>query len=283
MENISKNKFKTALTFFGSAALSVMAFAFVCAHWELLNNFGTPVSSRNAALFPPRSDAQSERGEGTAMSDGERLGYGDLSSIETAETAGVSAPGNGSDNPVNSANNNSGEHSEPEKPVSPNIILSQEEVRFKTDEAVFLDPESAESALSEYADNLRQHIEDSDENVKVYIVGCVAKTADLSGSQELSEKRGLAVLDALIKYGVPERSVSAFRMGFNDPWHLEDFDENGVRVNDNAAANRKVVIVMSGDGAMSVLRTKIADNGAALTVFYYENGVLTTRESADFE
>jgi outer membrane protein OmpA-like peptidoglycan-associated protein len=147
---------------------------------------------------------------------------------------------------------------------------------------------SISTILSDYAIKLREYIENVDSDAKVYIIGSVADTRyqgaySPAGSQELSEQRSLAVLNALIKYGVPEQSVSAFGMSHKDPWHISNYDENDVFIEDIAAVNRKVVIVTSGDDAMYALKSQIIGYEDALTRFFYKDGILYKQKFDNLE
>ena len=94
----------------------------------------------------------------------------------------------------------------------------------------------------------------------------------------MSEQRALAVLEILIRHGVPEQLISAFGMGSKDPWYIDNFDENGRFIEEIAISNRKVVVITSDDDAMYALAEQVVSNGDTLTMFYYENGVLLRRE-----
>jgi len=286
---IPKAKNRTGLAVLGSFIATSLAVVFVITYWGSLNNFGLPpVFNRNTALFPPRSDELSETCEDCGLPKEDCAEHNTRQNTSSPESE---FPEN--DRPSHNESMQiicmdcglpedecPGHDGKPGTSDVPNIILYQERVSFKPDSAIFLDPETAEAIISEYANNLRELIENSNEDVKVYVVGSVAETwdakTDSGGSQRLSEQRSLAVLDVLIKYGVPEKSAFAFGMSYKDPWHLDNFVD-GMFDEEIAKVNRKVVIVMTGDDAVNAIRTQIICINEPLTMFWYENGVLKTK------
>ncbi len=60
---------------------------------------------------------------------------------------------------------------------------------------------------------------------------------------ELSSARAQAVTNELINCGIPEEQLIPIGLGFNDPWHIRDLDEDGKQVEELASQNRKVLIV----------------------------------------
>ena len=124
------------------------------------------------------------------------------------------------------------------------IVLDNTSVRFIGDKAEFVDYEEASSVLAQYAQVLLGH-----PNNKVYVIGTTA-TGSTDFCNELSVNRANAVCQVLISYGVPESQLIPLGMGYEDPWHIDDFDDNGKQIEEYACQNRKVLIVdVNGDDA----------------------------------
>ena len=130
------------------------------------------------------------------------------------------------------------------EPPIETIVLDNTSVRFIGDKAEFVDYEEASSVLEQYAKVLLNH-----PNNKVYVIGTTA-TGSTDFCNELSVNRANAVCQVLVSYGVPESQLIPIGMGYEDPWHIDDVDDNGKQIEKNACQNRKVLIVdVNGDDA----------------------------------
>ena len=130
-----------------------------------------------------------------------------------------------------------------EEPIE-TIVLDNTSVRFIGDKAEFVDYEEASSVLAQYAQILLEH-----PNNKVYVIGTTA-TGSTDFCNKLSVNRANAVCQVLISYGVPESQLIPLGMGYEDPWHIDDVDDNGKQIEEYACQNRKVLIVdVNGDDA----------------------------------
>ncbi len=123
-----------------------------------------------------------------------------------------------------------------EEPIT-TIILDNSSVRFVGDKAEFVNYGEASGVLKQYAELLLQH----PDNV-VYVIGTTA-TGAADFCNELSENRANAVKEVLVFHGVPEKQLITIGLGYKDPWHIEDLDENGNQIEKYACQNRKVLIV----------------------------------------
>lgn len=130
------------------------------------------------------------------------------------------------------------------EPPIKTIVLDNTSVRFIGDKAEFVDYEEASCVLEQYAQVLLNH-----PNNKVYVIGTTA-TGSTEFCNELSVNRANAVCQILVSYGVPESQVIPIGMGYEDPWHIDDVDDNGKQIEKYASQNRKVLIVdVNGDDA----------------------------------
>lgn len=127
------------------------------------------------------------------------------------------------------------------EPPIKKMVLDNTSVRFIGDKAEFVDYDEASSVLEQYAQVLLDH-----PNNKVYVIGTTA-TGSTDFCNELSENRANAVCRVLISYGVPESQLIPLGMGYEDPWHIEDIDDNGKQIEKYASQNRKVLIVDVND------------------------------------
>lgn len=127
------------------------------------------------------------------------------------------------------------------EPPIEKMVLDNTSVRFIGDKAEFVDYDEASSVLEQYAQVLLDH-----PNNKVYVIGTTA-TGSTDFCNELSENRANAVCRVLISYGVPESQLIPLGMGYEDPWHIEDIDDNGKQIEKYASQNRKVLIVDVND------------------------------------
>lgn len=130
------------------------------------------------------------------------------------------------------------------EPPIETIVLDNTSVRFIGDKAEFVDYEEASCVLEQYAQVLLNH-----PNNKVYVIGTTA-TGSTDFCNELSVNRANAVCQVLVSYGVPESQLIPLGMGYEDPWHIDDVDDNGKQIEEYACQNRKVLIVdVNGDDA----------------------------------
>ena len=130
------------------------------------------------------------------------------------------------------------------EPPIETIVLDNTSVRFIGDKAEFVDYEEASSVLKEYAEILLAHPDN-----KVYVIGTTA-TGSTDFCNVLSVNRANAVCEVLIACGVPEGQLIPMGLGYEDPWHIDDVDDNGKQIEEYACQNRKVLIVdVNGDDA----------------------------------
>lgn len=117
------------------------------------------------------------------------------------------------------------------------VVLDNTSVQFVGDKAVFVDKEAAMEHIESLAEQLLSH-----PNNKVYVIGTTA-----SGRREycnqLSVDRAQAVVGALVDLGVPNSQLIAMGLGFDNPWHVDDLDDSGRLIEEQACQNRKVLIV----------------------------------------
>lgn len=117
------------------------------------------------------------------------------------------------------------------------IVLDNTSVQFVGDKAEFVDEALAMSHISKLAEQLLRH-----PNNKVYVIGTTA-SGRKDFCNQLSLDRATTVVQALIGMGVPKSQLIPIGLGFEDPWHIPDLDENGKKIKDKAALNRKVLVV----------------------------------------
>lgn len=130
-----------------------------------------------------------------------------------------------------------------ESPIA-TIVLDNTSVRFIGDKAEFVDYEESSAVLEQYAQVLLNH-----PNNKVYVIGTTA-TGSTDFCEKLSINRANAVCQVLVSYGVPESQLIPIGMGYEDPWHIDDVDDNGKQIEKYACQNRKVLIVdVNGEDA----------------------------------
>lgn len=124
----------------------------------------------------------------------------------------------------------------------PPIDISMDDINFKANLAEYANQEEAETILSGYIDAFNRYFERYPEG-KVYLVGCIAKTATWSFTEtELSEQRAETVRQSLIDLGISENKLVSIGIGINDPWRSDEwamgwFDE------ETAKLNRRVWII----------------------------------------
>ena len=128
-------------------------------------------------------------------------------------------------------------------PVMETIVLDSSKVSFVGDEATFIDPDTAEDAISAVADRLK-----ADPEINVYIVGSTAgMDGDSKWCKDLSKARATAVANVLKDKGISENRLTVLGLGSNAPWHVPDVDSSGNWIEDKAQLNRCVYIVDKND------------------------------------
>lgn len=128
------------------------------------------------------------------------------------------------------------------------ILLTEEQVTFIGDKAVYLHPEEAEETIRPVAELLAKHPE-----VNVLLVGTTAGDSTDAYTLQLSEDRAKTVRDTLIELGVSAERITAIGMGSDDPWHISGVGTEGPL----ASANRKVVMLdAASEAAREILNGK---------------------------
>lgn len=122
---------------------------------------------------------------------------------------------------------------EPELLDSP-LVLTEDQVQFKGDEAIYLHPDKAAEVLKPIAEYLLEH-----PSIKVILAGTTAGDNDSPYTLRLSRERAETVQNTLIALGVPAERITALGLGSSDPWHISGVGTSG----ELASANRKVVIL----------------------------------------
>ena len=117
------------------------------------------------------------------------------------------------------------------------VVLDEASVRFIGDTDMFVDSYAAETIIGEVAEKLKNN-----PNIKVYIVGTTA-TGGEEFCNQLSIDRANAVANVLISKGISAERIITIGLGYHDPWHIDDLDENGVQIEELACQNRKVLIM----------------------------------------
>lgn len=120
------------------------------------------------------------------------------------------------------------------------ILFGEQHIRFIADTADYADPAAVARALRETADMLCENPAS-----EFLVVGATASGRDEERCLALSRERAQRVCDTLAELGAAPGQLRAVGLGSADPWHLEDLNSDGTH-NENAPANRKVVIVPAG-------------------------------------
>lgn len=127
------------------------------------------------------------------------------------------------------------------------VTLDDTQVGFIGDTAQYRDPEQAIEALTPVAEALSMAPE-----AKILIIGTTA-TGDETFCQQLSEDRCAAVKATLLELGVDDAQMQTIGLGFHDPWHVEDCNEDGSLIESLAVRNRKVLIMDAyGEGVSEI-------------------------------
>jgi OOP family OmpA-OmpF porin len=131
----------------------------------------------------------------------------------------------------------------PKQPVcgSPTILRDAGKVRFKGDQAVFVDVIAARSALTGYATLIKS------KHLKVHLIGTTASAGDSEpGKIKLSLERAAAVKQVLVDLGVTATDITTAGLGDKYPGYVLDRDSKGNLVPAKAALNRNVIVQFSG-------------------------------------
>lgn len=129
------------------------------------------------------------------------------------------------------------------------LVYSEETLRFSAGKAELSDEDEAREQLQKTIDYMKQH-----ESFQLLIVGCTAKWGNLEEyCKPLSERRGQTVKDILVEAGVKEDRISVIGLGYDNPFYVNDQDENGSLLNTVAKDNRCIVLLDgSSDAAISI-------------------------------
>lgn len=114
------------------------------------------------------------------------------------------------------------------------VILTEEQVSFIADQAVYFDEEEAVVTIKAIADYLLEH-----EQITVLLVGTTAGDEDSDYDITLSQERADAVRETLVQLGVDESRIVTVGLGSGDPWHVYGAGYEG----SIASRNRKVVLL----------------------------------------
>ncbi|MDE6026288.1 MAG: OmpA family protein [Lachnospiraceae bacterium] len=130
------------------------------------------------------------------------------------------------------------------KPIKTKVLVDNESVQFVGNKAIFVDEDFAYQVIEDFSKELIAHPDN-----KVYVIGTTA-TGNEQFCKQLSKDRSQAVCNVLISYGVPKEQLIPMGLGYTDPWHIKDVDENGCQIEKYACQNRKVLIVdVNGEDA----------------------------------
>lgn len=125
------------------------------------------------------------------------------------------------------------------------VVLTESQVQFIGDKAVYSHPEEAESVLKPIADFLMSN------DITILLCGTTAGDTDSAYTMELSQARAEAVKQTLVDFGVDPTRIIVVGLGSTtDPWHVY-----GIPTSDKAAScNRKVVLLdASSQTALEIL------------------------------
>lgn len=126
------------------------------------------------------------------------------------------------------------------------VMLTEEQVSFVPDKAIYLDEKKAAETIQPIADFLAAH-----KQITVLLAGTTAGDLDSEYTMTLSQERADAVRNSLIQLGVDGSRIVALGLGCNnDPWHVYGAGYEG----SIASGNRKVVLLdASSDTAKKIL------------------------------
>lgn len=125
------------------------------------------------------------------------------------------------------------------------VMLTEEQVSFVPDKAIYLDENEAVSTIQPIAAYLVENTQ-----ISIMLAGTTAGDEDSDYTMTLSKKRADAVRETLIQLGVDESRIVAVGLGSNNPWHVYGVGYEG----SVAASNRAVVLLdASSDTAKEIL------------------------------
>lgn len=216
-----KKKLSTIVTVTGSATIIALAIAFVAVDYNgiVSNLLFQNEPSSIISLEPSRSDPVSEPSDTPSDNDGSPI------------------PDDGHENPC----------FDPDCPIcnnsdKPPIDIETDKLRFKSDEAVYIDEAAANAALSEYVSSFNTYFENYPDG-KIYLVGTIAKTYSWSITDtELSQQRADTVRQSFIDMGVDGDKLIAIGIGINDPWRTDEWVD-GVFDTNIGQINRRVWVI----------------------------------------
>ena len=114
------------------------------------------------------------------------------------------------------------------------VMLTEEQVMFVPDQAVYLHPEEAAEILAPIASYIAEH-----EEMTLLLAGTTAGDEDSVYTARLSQERAETVKHTLVDLGVKEEKLYTVGLGSSNPWHIKGAGYEG----DLAAQNRKVVLI----------------------------------------
>ncbi len=114
------------------------------------------------------------------------------------------------------------------------VIFGEDQIQFKGDSDIFVDPAKADSCLRPVADYMA-----SNANFKLLLVGTTAGDTDSDFVRDLSFRRAMAVRQRLSEMGTESERIKVMGLGNSDPWHISGAGTTG----DLAGQNRKVVLM----------------------------------------
>ena len=120
------------------------------------------------------------------------------------------------------------------------VRLDDDTVQFNPDEATFRDPQAAGQALLPFAAYLKDHPEQ-----QLLLAGSTATAGTPEGCLQLSLQRAEAIRQLLTDQGVPTEQLVVLGLGQKpNPYREEDLDREGRLVEEAAALNRCVYLVL---------------------------------------
>lgn len=270
----TRNRLATVATVTGAVAVIALSAAFMTVDFNdfFFSSAFTIDSAAVEALEPIRSDAMSEQNnigepsdDGGNNSDGSGGASNDNDPSEN-NYSDHGLPCLDPDCPIHHGNNDvNTEHEtpcgDPDCPIcnhetpcddpnctichpddKPPVDISMESIRFKPDSCEYVDEAAAQAVLSEYIESINHYFEIYPDG-KIYLVGCIAKTARWSLTETgLSQKRADAVRQSLIDLGIDESKIVSIGIGINDPWRSDEWS-NGYFDEETAKTNRRVWII----------------------------------------
>jgi outer membrane protein OmpA-like peptidoglycan-associated protein len=120
------------------------------------------------------------------------------------------------------------------------VSLTGGDVAFEPNSANFKDRAAASAVVEPIAKQLMSG------GMSARLAGTTADVGDKAGQVQLSEQRAQAVLDLLVRLGVPAERLTAVGLGSDFPGYVFDHDPEGNLIPDAAAVNRKVIVTLDG-------------------------------------